>query len=243
MHISPLTDGPDPYLPPNTQPAVTTDVVSNVARTDPLPRRPDFGIPDNCSEPCEGRQAQQSPAPFLTLVIYPRFISVIHALAVLRYQNNLSEPLAPIPQDQSIIDARTRILNIMTSKPIVTMINKVKLNQPITMADVPTPDNTLPFPKSCAIMLAATDAVCCQRTDTSTKIEAMKMMAKATWLTGRLGKGLTSRSEPSLSSSSCHPGNVARSNRQMKAKIVAMILVSHISPTCKIMGSGGKVLT
>jgi hypothetical protein len=112
----------------------------------------------------------------------------------------------------------------MTSKPIVTMISSVKLNHPITMADVPTPDKTLPLPKSCAMMLAATDAVCCQRTDTSTKMEAMKIMAKAIWLTGRLGKGLTSRSDPSLSSSSCHPGNVARSSRQMKAKMVAMIL-------------------
>lgn len=112
----------------------------------------------------------------------------------------------------------------MTSKPIVTMISNVKLNQPITIAEVPTPDNTLPFPKSWAMILAATDAVCCQRTDTRTKMDAMKMMARATWLTGRLGKGLTSRSEPSLSSSSCQPGNVASNSRQMNANIMAMML-------------------
>lgn len=116
------------------------------------------------------------------------------------------------------------MLRIITSNPIVTMMSSVKLNQPMTMAEVPTPDNTLPFPKSWAMMLAATDAVCCHSTDTSTKMEAMKMMARAIWLTGRLGKGLTSRSEPSLSSSSCQPGNVARSSRQMKAKMMAMIL-------------------
>lgn len=43
---------------------------------------------------------------------------------------------------------KTLILNIMTSKPIVTMINSVKLNQPNTMAELPTPAMTLPLPKS-----------------------------------------------------------------------------------------------
>jgi hypothetical protein len=56
------------------------------------------------------------------------------------------------------------------------------------------------------------------------KMEAMKIMARATWETGRDGKGLTSRSDPSESSSSCHPGNVARSRKQMKEKTMAMIL-------------------
>jgi len=123
-----------------------------------------------------------------------------------------------------MMEARTRILNIMTKRPMVTMMSSAKLNQPITMAEVPTPDNTLPFPKSCAIMLAATDAVCCHKTDTSTKIEAIKMIARAIWLTARLGNGLTSRSDPSLSSSSCQPGNVASSSKQTKAKMIAMIL-------------------
>lgn len=72
------------------------------------------------------------------------------------------------------------MLKIMTSNPIVTMISNVNENQPMTMALVPTPDLTLPFPKSSAMILAATDAVCCHNTDTSTKMEAMKMMAKAT---------------------------------------------------------------
>lgn len=112
---------------------------------------------------------------------------------------------------------------------MVTMMSKVKLNQPITMALVPTPLRTLPLPKSWAMTLAATDAVCCQRTDTSTKMEAMKMMASDTWLTGRLGNGLTSRSEPSESSSSCQPGKVARSRKQMKAKMMAMMLQNWLA--------------
>ena len=116
------------------------------------------------------------------------------------------------------------ILNIMTSKPIVTIISNVKLNQPITMALVPTPDRTLPLARSCAIILAATDAVCCHSTDTSTKMEAMKMIASAICETGLDGKGFTSRSEPSLSSSSCQPGKVARRSKQMKAKMMAMML-------------------
>lgn len=93
------------------------------------------------------------------------------------------------------------------------------------MAVVPTPLFTDPFPKSWAITLAATEAVCCHSTETRTKIEAMKMMARATWETARDGKGLTSRSEPSKSTSSCQPGKVASRRKQMKAKIRATILL------------------
>jgi hypothetical protein len=77
---------------------------------------------------------------------------------------------------------------------------------------------------SCAIVVAATDAVCCHRTDTSTKTDATKMSAKAVWDTGREGNGLTSRSEPEESISSCQPGNVARRIKQRKARMTATIL-------------------
>lgn len=126
---------------------------------------------------------------------------------------------------QAAIWLSTRMLNIMTSKPIVTMMSNVNENQPITMALVPTPDLTEPLPKSCAMTDAATEAVCCHRTETRTKMDEMKMMARAIWETGREGKGLTSRSEPSLSSSSCQPGKVARRMKQMKAKTIAMMLI------------------
>lgn len=104
------------------------------------------------------------------------------------------------------------------------MMSRVKENHPSTMALVPTPDLTAPLPKSSAMVLAATEAVCCHRTETRMKMDEMKMMARATWLTGRLGKGLTSRSEPSESSSSCQPGKVARRRKQMNAKMMAMML-------------------
>lgn len=122
------------------------------------------------------------------------------------------------------VSLRTLILSIMTNSPIVTMISKAKPNQPRTMAVVPTPLLTLPFPKSWAMMDAATEAVCCHSTDTRTNIEAMKMIARAIWETGREGKGLTSRSLPCASSSSCHPGKVASKRRQMNAKMMAMML-------------------
>ena len=97
-------------------------------------------------------------------------------------------------------------------------------NQPRIIAEVPTPLLTLPLPKSCAMVLAATDAVCCHRTDTSTNMEAIKMSASAAWEVGREGKGFTSRSDPSASVSSCHPGNVASRMKQIKARIIATIL-------------------
>jgi len=111
----------------------------------------------------------------------------------------------------------------------VTIINNVKLNHPSTIAVVPTPDLTLPFPRSCATIDAATDAVCCHSTETRTKTEAMKMIASATCETGREGKGLTSRSDPASSASSCQPGKVARRRKQMNAKTIAMILIRSVS--------------
>lgn len=116
------------------------------------------------------------------------------------------------------------ILKIMTNNPIVTMMNNANPNHPNIIAEVPTPDLTLPFPKSCAIVLAATDAVCCHSTETRTKTEAMKIKASATCDTGREGKGLTSRSEPRSSVSSCQPGKVARRRKVTKARTMATML-------------------
>lgn len=124
----------------------------------------------------------------------------------------------------AVIWLRTVMLIIITSKPIVTTMSNANENQPITMALVPTPLLTAPLPKSWAMTDAATEAVCCHKTETRTKMEAMKMIAKATWETGREGNGLTFRSEPSESSSSCHPGHVARRMKQTKAKMMAMML-------------------
>ncbi len=118
------------------------------------------------------------------------------------------------------------MLKIMTSRPMVTMISNAKLNHPSTIAVVPTPLRTLPLPKSWAMIEAATDAVCCHRTETRMKIEEMKIMARAIWETGLEGNGLTSRSLPSLSSSSCQPGKVASKSKQMNAKMMAMMLLA-----------------
>jgi hypothetical protein len=112
----------------------------------------------------------------------------------------------------------------MTNSPIVTMNNNANPNHPSTIAVVPTPLNTLPFPRSWAIIEAATEAVCCHRTETRINIEAMKIIARAIWETGREGNGFTSRSLPEASSSSCHPGKVARSRRQMNANMIATML-------------------
>jgi hypothetical protein len=128
-------------------------------------------------------------------------------------------------QDHSSVSLSRRwILKIMTSRPIVTMSSNAKLNQPRTMADVPTPDFMLPLPMSWATCAAATDAVCCHSTDTRTKTEAMKTSARADCETGREGKGFTSTSEPLRSRSSCQPGKEARRRKQRKAKMIAMIL-------------------
>lgn len=113
----------------------------------------------------------------------------------------------------------------MTSRPTVTTTIRPKPNQPRTMADVPTPLLTLPLPISCAIVLAATDAVCCHNTETRTKTDETNMRANAAWDTGRDGNGFTSFSDPALSTSSCQPGNVARSTQQKKARIMATMLL------------------
>jgi hypothetical protein len=87
----------------------------------------------------------------------------------------------------------------------------------------------LPLAKFCTIELAATDAVCCHNTDTSTNTEEIPIKVKATCDTGREGNGLTSRSEPLASISSCQPGNVARRMKQKKASTSATILKHYIS--------------
>lgn len=112
----------------------------------------------------------------------------------------------------------------MISKPIVTMTKSANPNQPRIIADVPTPLFTLPFPKSCATVDAATEAVCCHNTDTRTKTEEMKMSASAICETGLDGNGLTSMSEPDGSCSSCQPGNVARMMKQKNASTMATML-------------------
>ena len=118
------------------------------------------------------------------------------------------------------------MLKIIINNPTVTMMSNAKPNQPNTIAVVPTPLFTLPLPKSAAICAAATEAVCCHKTLTSTKTEAMKMRARATCETGREGKGLMSMSEPVRASrSSCQPGKVARRRKVMKARTMATMLV------------------
>lgn len=117
------------------------------------------------------------------------------------------------------------ILKIMTRSPIVTRIKRANENHPSTIAAVPTPLLTLPFPKSCAICAAATDAVCCHNTETRTKMEAMKMSASATCDTGLDGNGLMSTSDPvAASRSSCQPGNVASKRKVIKARTIATML-------------------
>ena len=62
---------------------------------------------------------------------------------------------------------------------MVTTINKENPNHPSTIAEVPTPLLTLPFPRSWAMVLAATEAVCCQRTLTRVKTAEINMRASA----------------------------------------------------------------
>lgn len=137
-----------------------------------------------------------------------------------------SSPLHPSFVHHSSVNLSNRcMLRIMTNSPTVTMINSANPNQPSTIALVPTPLFTEPFPRSCATCAAATDAVCCQRTLTRTKIDAMKMSARATCETGRDGKGLMSMSDPVRAScSSCQPGKVARRRKVMNARTIAMML-------------------
>ena len=132
--------------------------------------------------------------------------------------------LSLLNQSSSVKSAISPRLNIMTNNPIVTIISSENPIQPSTIAVVPIPLFTLPFPRSCAIVLAPTEAVCCHSTDTRTKTDATKMRARATWQTARDGKGLTSFSSPRSSSSSCQPGKVARMTKTTKASTIATML-------------------
>lgn len=103
---------------------------------------------------------------------------------------------------------------------MVTIISSAKPNQPRTIAVTPTPVATDPFPMFSAMVAAATLAVCCHSTETSTKIAATNITASATWDTARLGSRFLS-GPPSYSSS--YPGKVARRSSVTAARIIAII--------------------
>lgn len=94
------------------------------------------------------------------------------------------------------------------------------------MAVEPTPLLTLPLPRSCTMVDAATEAVCCHMMLTSTKTDEMNTVAKAAWDTGLDGNGLTSVSEPLAEVSVCQPGKVARRRKVRKARTMATMLVT-----------------
>ena len=124
----------------------------------------------------------------------------------------------------SVKRSSNEILNIMTSNPSVTTTNNPNPNQPNIIAVVPTPLFTLPFPRSCTIVDAATAAVCCHMMLTRINTEEMKIVARATCETGREGKGLTSVSEPDEEVSVCQPGKVASRRKVRKARTMATML-------------------
>lgn len=77
--------------------------------------------------------------------------------------------LSTIPLTQrshAASSSNSRILSIITTNPIVTITSSANPNQPSIIAVEPTPLLTLPLPKSRAICAAATEAVCCHRTET-----------------------------------------------------------------------------
>lgn len=174
-----------------------------------------------------------------------RSVLLRHVHQKLSSSNYFSSPATfDHKSDQSSVSRSNKlILNIMTNNPIVTMISSANPNHPNIIAVVPTPDLTLPLPRSCAIVLAATEAVCCHSTETSTKTEAMNINASATCETGRDGKGLTSRSEPRSSVSSCQPGKVARRRKVMKARTMATMLWWWSANALEGMKKGWKILT
>ena len=75
----------------------------------------------------------------------------------------------------------------------------------------------------CTVVAEATEAVCCQSMETNVSNAARVDMARPTCETGREGKGLTSRVESLLSSSSC-PGKVERRIAVRQARKMAAML-------------------
>lgn len=131
------------------------------------------------------------------------------------------------------------MLIIIISMPIVVINNRANPNQPSTIADAPTPLLTLPFPKSCVMVLAATEAVCCHSTVTSIKTVATKQSARQTWLRARDGTRLNC-SIPCVSSA-CQPGKVSKRRRAKNASIRATILqITPVSGNVRKERKGAK---
>lgn len=93
-------------------------------------------------------------------------------------------------------------------------------SHPRAMAPAPTRAVTVPYVKNCASVDAAELERCCQKLARRHRMEEMTKKIRTTIETFLLGKGLTSLDEPSLSSSSRQPGNVASKRMEKKAKAI-----------------------
>lgn len=75
---------------------------------------------------------------------------------------------------------------------------------------------------------------CCQKADMRAMTEATKHKPTQALVIGLEGKGLTSCSDPSESTSECHPGNVAMPRMAMNDTMTQMYL------DCQHMVAGGS---
>jgi hypothetical protein len=79
---------------------------------------------------------------------------------------------------------------------------------------------------------------CCHRAATKAKTDAAETEMRATLDTALEGNGLTSRSDPSESSSVTQPGNVPRRTKQKAPKMMLMNLRQRQMTVSKGMGGG-----
>lgn len=115
--------------------------------------------------------------------------------------------------------------------PTVTTDNKKKDPQTRPAAAGPTEVSmSLKIVNSCVVVLTALAEKCCQKAVMTVKTVATKLNASAVCEIDRLGKGLTSMSEPvTASSSECQPGKVARTPNAINSRIAATILPMEVS--------------
>lgn len=110
------------------------------------------------------------------------------------------------------------------ANPMTGIITNVTAIHPKAIAALPVWVIVRPYVRCRVTVDAVLAPTCCQNADTQPKAHPSPRAANATIDTGRDGKGFTSRTESSSSSSSCHPGNVARRRKVMNVNMIAMIL-------------------
>jgi hypothetical protein len=136
------------------------------------------------------------------------------------------------------------MLLCMMKVPKNTITKMPTETQPNAIIAGPTCVIITPSVRAPIEVAVAAVAMCCQNTETKAKSVPKPVKPRITCLTGLLGKGLTSCSEPVSEVSVCQPGNVSNNpNARIASTMAAMLTNWSMSKQCEWMAERRRTST